>query len=411
MSDNLDVVVIGAGWAGLSISQGLSVAGVPHLVLERGRIGETWRSQRWDNFHFNIPRVLTVLPGDRYEGIDPEGAMTRDEFVAMLEGYASRHSLPVHLGEAVIEVTLEPAGNYIVRTPERTLRVAGVVVASGSLNRPKRPALSRQVSQGITQIDASDYRSAAVLVPGAILVVGSGQSGGQIAKDLADAGRKVFLATSRTGRIPHRYRGRHFALWAVDSGLVDVRRELFVLPSGAVPARALQGALETLSLQSLGASGVVLLGKVEGAQGTMLTFSADVGENIRFADEASAALRRRIDDYIEQAGIQAPPATDDPAEVVPAKVPLPPITSLDLKDSGIGTIIWCTGFDGDFSWLRVADAIGVDEQPLHFDGIGAVSGLYFPGLDFASTRKSGTILAAAEESLTMVAHILERLGR
>jgi putative flavoprotein involved in K+ transport len=201
------------------------------------------------------------------------------------------------------------------------------------------------------------------------------------------------------------------ALWAVDGGLLDVTRESFVLPSGAVPARALQGALETLSLQSLGALGVVLLGKVGSAQGTVLSFSTDVAENVRFADEASAALRRRVDDYIEQASIKAPAATDDPAEVMPAKIPSPPITSLDLKDSGVGTIIWCTGFDGDFSWLKVSGALGEDRQPLHLDGIGAAGGLYFPGLDFASTRKSGTILAAAEESLRMVAHILERLGR
>ena len=201
------------------------------------------------------------------------------------------------------------------------------------------------------------------------------------------------------------------ARWAVDGRLLDAPRESFVLPSGAVPARALQGALETISLQSLRASGVVLLGKVEGAEGTALTFSADVAGNIRFADEASAALRQRVDDYIAQAGIEAPAATDDPAEIVAAKLPSPPLTSLDLKESGIGTVIWCTGFDGDFSWLRIAGATGADQQPLHANGIGAVSGLYFPGLDFASTRKSGTILAAAEEASAMVAHILGRLGR
>jgi hypothetical protein len=411
VSDKLDVVVIGAGWAGLSMSQGLSVRGVPHVVLERGRIGETWRSQRWDSFHFNIPRGLTVLPGDRYEGTDPDGAMTRDEFVAMLEDYASRHRLPVHLGEAALQVTFEAAGTYLVRTSERTLRTESVVVASGSLNRPKRPSLSRDVSQSISQIDASDYRSAALLDPGAILVVGSGQSGGQIAKDLADAGRELFLATSKVGRIPLNYRGRHMGFWAVEGGFLDVRRELIVLPSGAVPGRALQGSLETLSLQLLSALGVVLLGKVEGARGTTLTFSSDVADNIRFADEASAGLRQRVDDYIEKAGIKAPAATEDPAEVAKAKIPSPPITSLDLKESGISTIVWCTGFDGDFSWLQIPGALSEDGQPLHRDGIGVASGLYFPGLDFASTRKSGTVLAAAEESARMVAHILKRVGR
>ncbi len=141
----------------------------------------------------------------------------------------------------------------------------------------------------------------------------------------------------------------------------------------------------------------------------LLTFSDDVAENIRFADEASAAVRQRVDDYIARAGLAAPTATDDPAEVVAAKLPTPPITSLDLAARGIGTIIWCTGFDGDFSWLKVAGAIGPDQQPCHVDGIGTASGLYFPGLDFASTRKSGTILAATEEAQRIVAHIFGRL--
>lgn len=142
-----------------------------------------------------------------------------------------------------------------------------------------------------------------------------------------------------------------------------------------------------------------------------MTFSGDVAENIRFADENSAALRQRIDDHIARNGIAAPPATDDPAEVVPPKVPLPPITSLDLEMSGIGTIVWCTGFDGDFSWLKVRGAIGADQQPSHVDGIGVASGIYFAGLDFASTRKSGTILASSDESRTIVGHILGRLGQ
>ena len=201
MSDVLDVVVIGAGWAGLSISHGLRASGISHVVLERGRIGETWRSQRWDSFHFNIPRVLTVMPGDRYDGNDPEGAMTRDEFVSMMEDYTSRHNLPVHVGKSVID-DARRANGYFVRTSGRRLSTRNVVVASGSLNRPKRPAVSQQISPRVSQVDASSYRSAAALEPGAVLVVGSGQSGGQIAKDLADAGREVFLSTSKIGRIP-----------------------------------------------------------------------------------------------------------------------------------------------------------------------------------------------------------------
>lgn len=411
MSDVLDVVVIGAGWAGLGISHGLTRSGISHVVLERGRIGETWLSQRWDSFHFNIPRVLTVLPGERYEGSDPEGAMTRDEFVFMLKDYASRNGLPVHVGEPATEVTPDGADGYRVRTPSRTLTARNVVVASGSLNRPKRPPASRQIDPSVRQIDASDYRSAAALAQGAVLVVGGGQSGGQIAKDLLDAGRQVFLATGRIGRIPRRYRGRDLALWLVDMGALDVRRKDFVLPDGTIPARALQGAVETLSLQSLSAQGAILLGRLTGAEGRVLAFTDGVAENIRFADENSQQVRGRIDDYIARKGIAAPPATDDPAEVVPPKIPIPPITLLDLGTSGIGTIVWCTGFDGDFSWLKVPGALGADQQPLHVDGIGSASGIYFPGLDFASTRKSGTILASIDESRTIVGHIVRRLSQ
>lgn len=410
MSDVLDVVVIGAGWAGLGVSHGLTRSGISHVILERGRIGETWRSQRWDSFHFNVPRVLTVLPGDRYEGTDPEGAMTRDEFVVLLEDYASRNSLPVHTGEPVAEVAVDGVdGRYVVRTPRRTLVAPNVVVASGSLNRPRRPAISAAVHPSIRQIDASEYRSAAQLEAGAVLVVGCGQSGGQIAKDLADANRSVFVATGKVGRTPRRYRGRDFALWVVECGLLDVRREDFVLPSGAVPARGLQGALETLSLQSLSAQGVVLLGRLKGADSTLLTFTDDVEENVRFADANSAEVRRKIDDYIARAGISAPAPVDDPAETVPPRIPFPPITSLDLASSGISTIIWCTGFDGDFNWLKVPGTLGPDQQPLQVNSMAAAEGIYFAGLDFASTRKSGTILASVDESRAIVGHIQQRL--
>jgi putative flavoprotein involved in K+ transport len=411
MSDVLDTVIIGAGWAGLGISHGLTRSGISHVVLERGRIAETWRTQRWDSFHFNIPQVVTVMPGDTYNGSDPEGALTRDEFVGMLESYVSRNSLPVHTEEAVMAVTPDGAAGYRVRTPSRTLTARNVVVASGSLNRPKRPPVSQQIPSFVHQIDASDYRCATALAAGAALVVGAGQSGGQIAKDLSDAGRQVFFATSKIGRIPRRYRGRDVVLWLLDCGVLDIPRKEFVLPSGAVPARPLQGAVETLSLQSLSAQGVVLLGRVTGADGKVLTFTDDVAENIRFADENSAQVCRRIDDHIARNGIAAAPATDDPAEVVPPKIPSPPITSLDLETSGIGTIVWCTGFDGDFSWLKVPGALAADQQPSHVDGIGTASGLYFAGLDFASTRKSGTILASADESRTIVGHILRRLSQ
>jgi putative flavoprotein involved in K+ transport len=411
MRDVLDAVVVGAGWAGLSVSYGLKSNDIPHVVLERARVGETWRTQRWNSFHFNIPRVTTILPGDRYEGDDPEGAMTRDEFVSMLEGYVARNGLPVQTRQTVTEVTITDTGDFRVSTSRGHWTTRNVVVASGSLNRPKRPALSHKLAPAIHQIDASEYRSASAVSDGGVLVVGAGQSGGQIAKDLVEAGRRVFLSTAKIGRIPRRYRGRDIVLWLLESGLMDVRREALVLPSGEIPGRALQGALETISLQSLSNQGVVLLGRVTAANGEVVTFSDDVRENVAFADESSENVREKIDEYILLNHISAPPAEEDPAEIVTPTIPSPPITSIDLVAHGISTVVWCTGFDGDFSWLKVSGALRADMQPAQVNGIGQIAGLYYPGLDFASTRKSGTMLAAIEESRAIVTHILERLGR
>lgn len=336
--------------------------------------------------------------------------MTRDEFVSMLEGYVIRNDLPVQTGQTVTEVTMMDTGDFRVSTSGGHWTTRNVVVASGSLNRPKRPTISSRLAPTINQIDASDYRSASALLTGGVLVVGAGQSGGQIAKDLVEAGRRVFLSTARIGRIPRRYRGRDFVLWLLESGLMDVRREALVLPTGELPGRALQGALETISLQSLSNQGVVLLGRVTAVNGAVVTFSDDVTENVAFADESSKSVRGKIDAHIELNHISAPPAEDDPAEVVAPRIPSPPITFIDLEAIGISTVVWCTGFNGDFSWLKVPSALRADLQPAHVDGIGPVAGLYFPGLDFASTRKSGTMLAAIEESQAIVAHILERLG-
>ena len=221
MDRPLDAAVIGAGWAGLGVSYVLAKAGLSHRVLERGRIGETWLTQRWDSFHLNTPKFLAVMPGDRYEGPDPEGFYTRDEFVALLEDYARRCRLPVATNTPVTALTRDgKAGVYRLITPAGELTARAVVIASGSLNRARRPEVARALPPGLLQIDTSVYRSPDALPAGAVLVVGSAQSGGQIAEDLAMAGRVVFLSTGRTGRKPRRYRGRDVSFWEQESGLI-----------------------------------------------------------------------------------------------------------------------------------------------------------------------------------------------
>lgn len=406
----LDAVVIGAGSAGLGVSYFLQQRGCAHYVLERGRIGETWRTQRWDSFRLNSTNIRTMLPGDSYDGPDPWGAITHHELVAYLEGYVDRHRLPVRTGVAVEQLNLED-GAYRVATDGETLLARTIVIATGNQNRQVRPPWSFDLPTTVRQVDSSAYRNPAELADGAVLVVGSGQSGGQIAEDLVHAGRRVFLATSRTGRLVRRYRGGDSFNWLTISGFADVPRRELILENGRPPPRPLLGATHTISLQSLSAQGVILLGRFTGVVNGSLTFGDEVGEHMRVADGASADLKRVIDEYIERAGLDAPPAEDDPAETVTPCVPRPPIRSIDLAASGISSIIWCTGFSGDFSWVKLPGALHAAGQPIHEDGIGTVPGLYFAGLDFALTRKSGTIPAVAEEARQMVDHIIKgRVG-
>jgi len=405
----LDAVVVGAGWAGLGVSAALQGRGLRHRVLERGRVAETWRTQRWDAFHMNTPNVQTVMPGDRYEGADPEGVLTRDAFIALLEDFAERKGLPVDRNCPVTELTIAKRnGAYRLSTPLGDVAARNVVVASGSQNVAKRPDWASQLPPGLRQMNASDYRTAAALERGAVLVVGGGQSGCQIAEDLAEEGRAVFLSTSRTGRLPRRYRGRDIMLWLVESGFLDVRREQIIQALGRIPARGVVGSKRTISLQSLSAGGVVLLGRCTGIRGRHLVFADDVDEHIRFGDEASANVKREIDEYLARAGIDAPAAEPDPHEVVAPRLPDPAILTIDPAEAGIATVVWCVGFRGDFDWIRLTGALDSGGQPLHRDGVGAIPGIYFAGLDFASTRKSGIILAIAEEAPRLVEHMVGR---
>jgi putative flavoprotein involved in K+ transport len=410
-TDILDAMVVGAGWARLGVSYYLGQAGLRHRVLERGRIGETWRTQRWDAFRMNTPNDLSVMPGDTYDGPDLEGFMTRDAFVAVLENFVERNCLPIQTGTPVTELARnEGRGAYRLETPRGALRARNVVIASGNLNRPRRPAMAAALPLGLLQMDASDYRNPAALPAGAVLVVGSAQCGGQIAEDLMEAGRAVFLATGRVGRMPRRYRGHDITFWLRRSGLYDVPRKDFLEPSGHIAARPLLGVGHTISLQSLSAQGVVLLGRFTGiAGGTHLTFADDLEENIRFGDEASTAFKRYIDDYIAREGLDAPAADPDPAETVALRLPDPPIRSFNPAEPGITTVIWCTGFEGEFGWVQLPGVLDARGRPMHEEGIAAQPGIYFAGLESPNSRRAGTMLGIAGEARRIVKHISQRI--
>lgn len=394
--DVLDTVIVGAGWAGLAVSHALMERGVLHKVLERGHVGETWRTQRWDSFHMNTDNTQTVMPGEVYAGSDPDGAMPCRDFIALLEAYVRRHGLPVETACAVSDLSMVD-GLFRLALPDSAVRAKTVVVATSTQSVPIRPPVAGDVPEFLDQIDSSSFRNGDSLKDGAILVVGSGQSGGQIADDLVRSGRKVFLSTSRVGRLPRNYRGRHVMRWLISSGFLDVpRAEL--LRNGPIPARALVGARETISLQSLSAQGVVLLGRLTGSDGRALFFSDDVENNLEHADNVAAAVRREIDGYIARAGIDAPEAVPDPMESIPAQIPSPAIRSLDPQATGISTIVWCTGFRGDFGWISILELLDDAGQPAQEAGFARVPGIYFPGLPFSLSRRSGTLMAIAEEA-------------
>ncbi len=396
----LAAVVVGAGQAGLAVSYFLSRAGVRHLVLERGRIGESWLAQRWDSFRLNTINAQSVMPDRRYEGPEGEGFMTHQQWAELLERFAERNRLPIGLGTPVTELTAaeELPGTFRVRTSHEVIFTRNVVIASGAHTRPRLPVSARAIPSDLVQIHSADYRNPAALPPGSALVIGAGQSGCQIAEELLGAGRTVYLSTCRVGRSPRRYRGRDLIVWSHESGLADVRPEDLADRSVLTRGEPQIAPGHTISLQSLSARGVVLLGRFATAEGGRLRFANDLAENIRFADHASEEIKRRIDAYIEHNGLTAPPAEPDPAEVVAPRLPDPPILSLEPSACGISTVVWCTGLDGDFGWVRLPGVLDAQGRPAHEHGVASCPGVYFTGLPWLSARRSGLVTGVEHDA-------------
>jgi putative flavoprotein involved in K+ transport len=253
-------------------------------------------------------------------------------------------------------------------------------------------------------VHTADYRNSAVLPPGAVLVAGAGQSGCQIAADLLDAGRTVFLATCRVGRLPRRYRGRDIVVWMHACGIADELDD----PSSRYRGQPQIGPFRTISLQSLSARGAVLLGRLLGAEGGELRFADDLAENMRAADAASEEAKRTIDAWIARNGLEAPPPEPDPEEEVAPRLPDLPILALDPARAGISTVIWGTGFGGDFSWLRLERVLDARGDPVHAAGVGRHPGLFYTGLPWLTARKSALVTGVAHDAPRIAALVAAR---
>ena len=404
----VDVVVVGAGQAGLATSHYLQAFGVEHVVLERGRVGETWRTARWHSFTLVTPNWMTRLPGEYLEPGSAERFLFRGELVARLERLAAR--LPVRTDVDVVSVAPGHSG-YRVQTTSGLVRARVVVVAGGGQRRPTIPGLAEALPLTVQQLDASRYRAPDAVGPGAVLVVGSGQSGVQITEELAAAGRDVLLATSRVARAPRRYRGRDVHEWSVELGVYDQPteqvsdrrqlREAHPMLSGA------RGG-HTIALQQLARDGVRLLGRLTEVDDTKLRFAPNLPDNIRYADEQAARFRNMVDQHIARVGVVAPPPDIDPVERTWNGADRAALV-LDSRTERIGTVIWATGFGPDLNWLDVP-VLARDGSLAHRRGITALPGLYLVGHPWLSTRGSGILYGVDADAGRIAQHAAADLG-
>ena len=393
-------LVIGGGQAGLAMSYHLTRHGIEHVVLERGRIAETWRTQRWDSFTVVGPNWSVSLPGAPYAGPDPDGFMSRDDLVRFLESYARLIAAPVETGVVVQHVEPDGAG-WRATTSTGEIRARHVVLATGAYQLPRVPANSFDPS--IATLHSADYKRPAQLPDGAVLVVGSGQSGAQIAEELALAERGVWLASGPCGWRPRRYRGRDNAAWRQEMGWHDVTIEAIGVGRrfGAPPMATGRDGGHDLSLRTLAHLGVTVLGRFVGADGATASLAGDVEMNVRRSDEVALASCREIDAYIREGAIEAP---IEP----PLDFSLPPVdsrTTLDLRREGITSMIWATGFAHDYSW--VTPPIGGDRgYPVQWRGVTDHPGLYVLGLHVMWKRNSGLINGVGGDAAYLADHIV-----
>jgi putative flavoprotein involved in K+ transport len=404
MARTSETIVIGAGQAGLSTSCLLTSNGREHLVLERGRVAETWRSERWDGFYLNTPNWCHKLPGFHYSGGKPDAFAALPEVIAYLEDYARSFRAPVREGVEVRAVRPEGSG-FIVETNEGALTAENVVVAAGAYQRPTPTPLMAAVPSGVMQIHTSQYRRPSQLPDGAVVMVGGGQSGCQIADELIDAGRQVYLAAGRCPWLPRRYRGRELMHWMVETGLAD--QTVDTLPSPAarllcnVPVSGNDGGHDC-NPRWLAQRGATLLGRLEGLDGWKLKIGGGLEESLAIGDEFVAAYRKRVDDYVRAQGLHTPdPEPADPRD------PISSPSELDLRQAGVGTMIWANGFRPEYRWI---EGLELDQQgwPVHQRGVSRLPGLYFVGMHWLHKRKSALFLGVGEDAEHVVERIAER---
>jgi putative flavoprotein involved in K+ transport len=380
--------------------------GIDHVVLERGRVGQTWRD-RWDSFCLVTPNWSVQLPGGRYQGADPDGYLSRDEIVAHLEGYAASFVAPVREGVEVTSLGPAPDGGFLLRSPAGDLRARSVVVTTGAYQRAHRPLGAASLPPGLPQLDAERYRDPASLPPGRVLVVGSGQSGAQIVEELHEAGREVVLACGRAPWAPRRLGGRDIFWWVMETGFMDT-------PVGALPtpaARLFANILATghggghdLHLRTLRAKGVTLCGHFLGAADGEVRFAPDLAESVAWGDERYRQLMDLVRKLVGERALDPP--------TIPEPEPFDPRAPERLPLGEFGVVVFAGGFRPDYrSWVRWPEAFDDLGFPIHHQGASTVvPGLYFAGVHFLRKRKSSLLVGVGEDAALVAAAIARQGG-
>ncbi len=409
LPSDVPVAIVGAGQAGLSLSWFLRRHGVEHVVLERRVPVHSWREERWDSFCLVTPNWQCTLPGYHYDGPDPNGFLVKQEIVAYLEGFIASFDPPV-ISNVDVQALASDRDGFLLETTAGRLRARQVVVATGGYHTPIIPADAAKLPDDILQINAGEYRNSAQLPPGRVLVVGSGQSGAQIAEDLLIDGRDVHLAVGPAPRVSRFYRGRDIVEWLHLMGFYDMPVEQHPLREGVrdntnhyVSGR--DGGRD-IDLRRHALAGMQLHGRLLGLEGTAARFGSDLADNLDAADATNASIKASIDKWIAGKGIEAPtemPYT--PPWKPPADIPL----SLDLMEAGITSIIWCIGFRAEFGWIGapVLDGRG---RPVHKRGVTQTPGIYFLGLPWMHSWGSGRMSGVARDAEYIAGQILERFS-
>ncbi|WP_179405641.1 flavin-containing monooxygenase [Burkholderia guangdongensis] len=401
---SIDTLIVGAGQAGIAMSEHLGKLGVPHLVLERDRIAERWRTGRWDSLVANGPAWHDRFPNLEFENLSPDAFASKEQIADYFAAYARMIDAPIRTGVEVKEVVRNVGkSGFTVRTSDGTIEANRVVVATGPFQRPVIPPVAPQADD-LVQIHSADYHNPGQLPEGAVLVVGAGSSGVQIADELQRSGRQVYLSVGPHDRPPRAYRGRDFCWWLGVLGEWDAE---VMRPGKEHVTIAVSGARggHTVDFRRLANSGIALVGSTKSFDDGVATFETDLAENIARGDENYLSLLKAADAYIARNGLDLPEEPD--AHVIPADPACMthPRLDLDLARAGVTSIVWATGYAVDFGWLKV-DAFDERGKPKHQRGVSAEPGIYFLGLPWLSRRGSAFIWGVWHDAKHVADHIV-----